>query len=100
MTGPTHTPSQGPKDLSGTWSLTHFDDRFQGWIALRQSGSALQGTWHTSSGKSEPDTLVSGSVDGTAGTLRRFPRPQERDVAMNLSRVGHPLECFVRGYFF
>jgi hypothetical protein len=41
MTDPTPAPAHEPKGLSGTWSFTHFDDRFQGWIALRQSGSAL-----------------------------------------------------------
>jgi hypothetical protein len=99
MTGPTPAPSHGPKDLSGTWSFTHFDDRFQGWIALRQSGSALQGTWHTSSGKSEPDTLVTGSVDGTAVTLRRSLGPNEQSYALTLSADGNRLDGFGEGYF-
>ena len=72
INAPTPAPAQGTKDLAGTWSFTHFDDRFQGWIDLRQSGSALQGTWRTSSGKSEPDSLVTGRVDGTAVTLTRL----------------------------
>jgi hypothetical protein len=88
-----------PKDLSGTWSFTHFDDRFQGSIALRQSGSALQGTWHTSSGKSEPDTLVTGSVDGTAVTLRRSLGPNQQSYALTLSADGNRLDGFGEGYF-
>src|SRR5260370_33006506 len=99
MTGPTHTPSQGPKDLSGTWSFAHCDARFQGWIALRQSGSALQGTWHTSSGKSEPDTLVTGSVDGTAVTLRRSLGPNEQSYALTLSADGNRPDGFGGSYF-
>jgi hypothetical protein len=30
MTGPAPTLTQAAKDLSGTWSFTHFNDRFQG----------------------------------------------------------------------
>ena len=43
VTAPACPVAQQPKDLSGTWSFTHFDDRFQGSIALCQSGSTLQG---------------------------------------------------------
>ena len=99
MTAPTPAPAHGLKDLSGTWSFTHFDDRFQGWIDLRQSGSALEGTWHTSSGKSEPDTLVTGSVDGTAVTLRRFLGTNEQSYALTLSADGNRLDGFGEGYF-
>jgi len=99
MTAPTPASAQGPKGLSGTWSFTHFDDRFEGWIALRQSGSELQGTWHTSSGKSEPDTLVTGSVDGTAVTLRRFLGPNQQSYALTLSADGNRLDGFGEGYF-
>jgi hypothetical protein len=91
--------AQGPHDLSGTWSFTHFDDRFQGWITLRQSGSTLQGTWHTSSGKSEPDTLVTGSVDGAAVTLWRFLGPNQQSYALTLSADGNQLDGFGEGYF-
>jgi hypothetical protein len=99
MTAPSPAPAHGFKDLSGIWSFTHFDDRFQGWIDLRQSGSALEGTWHTSGGKSEPDTLVTGSVDGTAVTLRRSLGPNEQSYALTLSRDGNRLDGFGEGYF-
>jgi hypothetical protein len=99
MTVPACALAQEPKDLSGTWSFTHFDDRFQGWIALCQSGSTLQGRWHTSSGKSEPDTLVSGSVDGTAVTLNRFLGPNQQSYALTLSTDGNRLDGFGEGYF-
>jgi len=92
-------PGQNPKDLSGTWSFTHFDDRFQGWITLRQTGSTLQGTWHTSSGKSEPDTLVTGSVDGAAVTLRRTLGENQQNYALILSSDGNQLDGFGEGYF-
>ena len=92
MTAPT-------KDLSGTWSFTHFDDRFQGEITLRQSGSTLEGTWHTSSGKSEPDTPVTGSVDGTAVTLKRLLGTNQQSYALTLSADGNRLDGFGEGYF-
>ena len=99
MSAPTPAPAHRLKDLSGIWSFTHFDDRFQGWIDLRQSGSALEGTWHPSSGKSEPDTLVTGSVDGAAVTLRRSLGPNEQSYALNLSADGNRLDGFGEGYF-
>ena len=99
MTNPTPAPGQASKDLSGIWNFTHFDDRFQGWIDLRQSGSALQGTWHTSSGKSEPDTSVTGSVDGTAVTFKRFLGPNQQSYALTLSADGNRLDGFGEGYF-
>jgi hypothetical protein len=99
MSGPAPALAQKPGDLSGTWSFTHFDDRFQGRITLRQSGSTLEGTWHTSSGKSEPDTLVTGSVDGTAVTLTRFLGSNQQSYALTLSADGNRLDGFGEGYF-
>jgi hypothetical protein len=91
--------AQGSKDLSGTWSFTHFDDRFQGSITLRQSGSALEGTWHTSSGKSEPDTSVTGSINGTTVTLKRLLGPNQQTYTLTLSADGNGLDGFGEGYF-
>jgi hypothetical protein len=99
LTDPAPAVAQQPGTLSGTWSFTHFDDRFQGWIALRQSGSTLEGTWHTSSGKSEPDTPVTGSVDGTAVTLKRVLGTNEQSYALTLSADGNRLDGFGEGYF-
>lgn len=99
MTAPACPVAQEPKDLSGTWSFTHFDDRFQGWIALCQSGSTLQGTWHTSKGKSESDTAVTGSVSGTAVTLTRFLGSNQQSYALILSADGSHLDGFGEGYF-
>jgi len=99
MGNPAPALAHGPQDLSGTWSFTHFDDRFQGSITLQQSGSTLQGTWHTSSGKSEPDTPVTGSVDGAAVTLRRSIGPNQQSYALTLSADGNGLDGFGEGYF-
>jgi hypothetical protein len=94
---PAPATAQGP--LSGTWSFTHFDDRFQGWITLSQSGSTLEGTWHTSSGKSEPDTPVTGSVDGAAVTLQRSLGSNQQSYTLTLSADGDRLDGFGEGYF-
>jgi hypothetical protein len=99
VTDPEHEPAKGPHDLSGTWSFTHFDDRFQGWITLRQSGSTLEGTWHTSSGKSEPDTPVTGSVNGAAVTLQRALGSNQQSYALTLSADGNQLDGFGEGFF-
>ena len=99
MSDPAPAPAKGPRDLSGTWSFTHFDDRFQGWITLGQSGSTLQGTWHTSSGKSEPDTSVTGSVDGATVTLRRSLGDNQQNYTLTLSADGNRLDGFGEGYF-
>ena len=100
MTNPSPPPAQGESgELSGTWNFTHFDGRFQGWIALRQSGSTLEGTWHTSTGKSEPDSVVTGSVDGTAVTLKRSLGSNEQSYALTLSADGNRLDGFGDGYF-
>jgi hypothetical protein len=99
MSNPASAPAQGAQDLSGTWSFTHFDDRFQGLITLQQSGSKLQGTWHTSSGKSEPDTPVTGSVDGTKVTLVRSLGSNQQTYNLILSADGNGLDGFGEGFF-
>jgi hypothetical protein len=99
MSNPAPATAHGPHDLSGTWNFTHFDDRFQGSITLRQSGSTLQGTWHTSSGKSEPDTPVTGSVDGAAVTLVRSLGSNQQNYTLTLSPDGNSLDGFGEGYF-
>ena len=99
MSDPAPAPADGPRDLSGTWSFTHFDDRFQGSIILSQSGSTLQGTWHTSSGKSEPDTSVTGSVDGAAVTISRSLGSNQQSYSLTLSSDGNRLDGFGEGFF-
>ena len=99
MNDPEPAIAQDPGDLSGTWSFTHFDDRFQGSITLSQSGSKLQGTWHTSSGKSEPDTSVTGSVDGATVTLCRSLGDNQQNYTLTPSADGNRLDGFGEGFF-
>jgi hypothetical protein len=73
-------------------------DRFQGTIELRQSGSKVTGTWHTSKGKFEPDSSVAGHVDGNTVTLTRFIGDNQHYV-LTLSSDGHRLDGFGDGWF-
>lgn len=86
------------RDLSGTWFFDHADGRFQGTIVLKQSGSQLTGTWHTSQGKSEPDSQVSGRVDGNTISLRRYVGDNQ-DFVLTLSADGNQLDGFGDGWF-
>src|SRR5580658_8829273 len=91
--------AQSATDLSGTWGFTCADDRFQGWIVLRQSGPTFSGTWHTSRGKSEPDDAVTGRVDGNTVTLWRFIGDNRQSFALTLSADGSRLDGFGDGFF-
>jgi hypothetical protein len=71
----------------------------KGGLPYASQDRRYQGTWHTSSGKSEPDTLVTVSVDGMAVTLRRFLGPNQQSYALTLSADGNRLDGFGEGYF-
>ena len=86
-------------DLSGQWAFTHFNDRFQGTITLRQEGSELTGTWHTSKGKTEPDDAVSGRIDGNTVTLWRFIGDAQQHFVLTLSADRIRLDGFGDGFF-
>src|SRR5262249_8419026 len=64
--------AETPGPLSGVWAFAHVGDRFQGTIELHQSGSNVTGIWHTSVGKSEPDSSVAGRLSGRTVTLIRY----------------------------
>ena len=91
--------AQNTTDLSGTWTFTHANDRFRGWIVLKQSGEILRGTWHTTYGKSEPDDEVTGRVDGDAVTLWRFIGYDRQSYTLTLSDGGNRLDGYGDGYF-
>lgn len=91
--------AQATFDLSGTWGFTHWDDRYQGWVVIHQSGSIFRGTWHTSRGKVEPDDEVTGRVDGNAVTLWRFIGNNRQSFVLTLSADGNRLDGFGDGYF-
>lgn len=91
-------PRAARRDLSGTWVFAHDNGRFQGIVVLKQSGSQVTGTWHTSFGKSEPDTQVAGWVDGNAITLRRYVGDNQ-DFVLTLSPDGTQLDGFGNGWF-
>jgi len=90
--------SQPATGLSGTWAFTHAEARFQGTIVLRQSGSAITGTWHTGAGKSEPDSSLAGRVDGQTVTFTRFVGNNQTFV-VTLSSDGNRLDGYGDGWF-
>ena len=92
------SPAQPATGLSGTWAFTHADGRFQGTIVLRQTGSDITGTWHTSTGKSEPDSSLTGRVDGKTVTFTRLVGNNQTFV-LTLSDDGNRLDGFGEGFF-
>jgi hypothetical protein len=91
--------AQTATDLSGTWGFTHANDQFQGWVTITQSGPILRGTWHTSRGKTEPDDVVTGRVDGNTVTLWRYIGDNRQSFALTLSPDGERLDGFGDGFF-
>jgi hypothetical protein len=91
--------AQDTTDLSGTWTFSHANDQFRGWIVLKQSGDILRGTWHTSYGKSEPDDQVTARVDGENVTLWRFIGSNRQSFTLRLSQDGNRLDGFGEGFF-
>jgi hypothetical protein len=88
-----------PVDLSGQWSFTCANDRFQGTVTLRQDGSEFTGTWHTSKGKTEPDDTVSGRIDGNTVTLWRFIGDAQQHFVLTFSADKSRLDGYGDGYF-
>lgn len=85
-------------DLSGMWVFTHAEAHFQGTIVLRQTGSAITGTWHTSAGKSEPDSSLAGRIDGSTVTFTRSAGNNQNFV-LTLSADGKRLDGYGDGWF-
>jgi len=92
------SPAETVKDLSGVWVFTHFDARFQGTIELRQTGPVFTGTWHTATGKSEPDSSLAGRVDGNVVSFTRAVGSNQNFV-LTLSADGNRLDGFGDGFF-
>ena len=93
------TPALPAKDVSGLWAFTHANDRFQGWVTLRQKGSEVSGTWHTSKGKVEPDDAVAGKVEGNTLTLWRFIGNEQQYFVLTLSADNTRLDGYGDGWF-
>jgi hypothetical protein len=97
---PVRKEQRGSADLSGLWAFTHFNDRFQGTVMLRQDGAEFTGTWHTSKGKTEPDDSVSGRVDGNTVNLWRFiGADAQQHYVLTLSADRTRLDGFGNGFF-
>jgi hypothetical protein len=94
----TSVPAQAVTDLSGVWAFTHAEARFEGTIVLRQTGSVFTGTWHTSTGKSEPDSSLAGRVAGNTVSFTRSVGSNQNFV-LTLSADGNRLDGFGDGFF-
>jgi len=90
--------AQPVTDLSGVWVFTHAEARFQGTIVFHQTGSVFTGTWHTSAGKSEPDSSLSGRVEGNIVSFTRAVGNNQTFV-LSLSADGNRLDGFGDGFF-
>jgi hypothetical protein len=86
--------AQDAPDIAGTWSFTQ--DGTNGTIVLRQNGTELSGTWHTSV-KAEPDTLVAARVYGKTVMLTRAVGSEQQTYILTLSADGKRLDGFGQG---
>ena len=85
-------------DVSGTWTFINVGDRFLGTIVLQQSGSAVTGVWHTEAGKSEPDSPLSGRIDGNILYFTRSLGNLEQKYVLTISTDGNRIDGFGDGW--
>jgi len=85
-------------DISGVWDFQHAGDRFRGTITLRQTGAEIVGTWHTTTGKTEADTDISGRAEGDTVYLRRFLGDEEQQFVLTISPGVHRIDGFGCGW--
>jgi hypothetical protein len=84
--------------VSGFWAFTHELGRFTGVITLRQVGDVVTGTWHTETGKSEPDTPVAGQVDGRHLFLTRSMGNLRQEYVLTVSADGDQIDGYGDGW--
>jgi len=89
--------AQSAPDLSGTWAFTRGDNRGSGTVVLYESGSELNGTWHTAAEKNDSDTLVAARLLGTTVILTRAVAQRQDTYILTLSGDGNRLEGFGQG---
>jgi hypothetical protein len=92
--------AQAAPNLAGTWAFTQDNNRFSGRVVLRQSGDHFTGTWHTSQGKTEPDTTVSARLYGNTLMLTRLiDKNNQQNYLLTLSADGKHLDGYGQGWF-
>lgn len=89
--------AQSAPDLSGTWAFTEGDNRGSGTVVLYESGSELNGTWHTAGEKGDSDTPVAARRLGTTVMLTRAVADRQNTYILALSEDGNRLEGFGQG---
>jgi len=93
-------PKTNSPDVSGEWYFEIANNQHHGFIVLRQSGTQVTGTWHTTS-KEEDDTPVVGHLDGNTIFLQRSKVWGSHDQTFELSllRDGNQLFGYGEGFF-
>jgi hypothetical protein len=92
------TATSGRGNVTGTWAFTHVSGRFSGLIALEQSGTSVAGTWRTEVGKSEPDTPLTGHIEGDVLYLTRMIGNLRQDYVLVKSPDGNRLDGYGEGW--
>jgi len=90
--------SQAARNVTGAWTFTQVAGRFGGTVVLQQSGSAVTGTWHTAAGKVEPDSKVSGQVNGNTVYLTRTFGDLKQEYVLTVSADGDQLDGYGEGW--
>jgi hypothetical protein len=87
-------------DLTGTWYFEISNNEHRGYVKLKQSGTLITGTWHTTS-KQEDDTPVIGTVNGNRVALRRSKVWGSHDQTFDLEILhgGIQLYGYGEGFF-
>jgi len=85
-------------NLTGEWYFWCAGNRFQGTIQFRQEDSAVAGTWHTETGKSERDSELTGWLDGDTLYLIRNAGGFQQQYVLTLSSDGTQLRGFGDGF--
>jgi hypothetical protein len=88
--------SQNQPDLSGEWVFKAAES-YSGTITLHQSGSSLNGTWHTVLGMRQPDSRLTGAVHGNVVDLTRTIEDKKQEYVLKISSDGNHVDGFGEG---
>lgn len=83
-------------NLEGTWVIKAPGYSYSGNMVLHQSGSGVNGIWHSVS-NNEVDTTVAGLIEGDTLTLVRSAGGQQQKFMITLSKDGNHAEGYGDG---
>jgi len=79
-------------EVTGRWIFRHEGNKFQGVITLQQTGPDVRGTWHTETGKSEPDNELLGRVERNILHLKRLVGAGSQTYFLAISPDGNRID--------